>query len=68
MTNVFIMSCHGRADPDSGHRNGNIGAIKDAFQARKIFVVRGVLLNGGPDHYARIEAGKLVLRLICLRR
>jgi hypothetical protein len=31
--------------------------IKNAFQARKIFVVRGVLLDGDPDHYARLEAG-----------
>jgi hypothetical protein len=38
--------------------------IKDAFQARKIFVVRGVLVNGGPDHYARIEAAKLFFRLV----
>jgi hypothetical protein len=42
--------------------------IKDAFQARKIFVVRGVLLDGGPDHYARIEAAKLFIRLISSRR
>jgi hypothetical protein len=35
--------------------------IKDAFQTRKIFLVRGVLLDGGPDHYARIEAAKLFL-------
>jgi hypothetical protein len=42
--------------------------IKDAFQARKIFVVRGELLDAGPDHYARLEAAKLVLRLISSRR
>ena len=38
--------------------------IKDAFQARKIFVVRGVVVDGGHDHYARLEAGKLFIRLI----
>jgi hypothetical protein len=42
--------------------------IKDAFQARKIFVVRGVLLDGRPDHDARLEAGKLLLRLVSSRR
>jgi hypothetical protein len=42
--------------------------IKDAFGARKIFLVRGVLVDGGPDHYARLEAGKLVLRLLSSRR
>ncbi len=42
--------------------------IEDAFQARKIFVVRGVIVDGGPDHYARLEAGKLFLRLLRLAR
>jgi hypothetical protein len=42
--------------------------IKDAFQARKIFLMRGVLLDGGPDHYARIAAAKLFIRLISSRR
>ena len=42
--------------------------IKDAFQARKIFVVRGVLVDGGPDHYARLEAAKLFIQLISSRR
>jgi hypothetical protein len=42
--------------------------IKDAFQARKIFLVRGVLLDGGPDHYARIAAAKLFIRLVSSRK
>jgi hypothetical protein len=42
--------------------------IEAAFQARKIFLVRGVLLDGGPDHYARLEAAKLFIRLISSRR
>jgi hypothetical protein len=42
--------------------------IKDAFQARKIFLVRGAVVAGGPDHYARLEAAKLFLRLISSRR
>jgi hypothetical protein len=33
--------------------------IQDAFQARKIFVVRGLIVDGGLDHYARLEAAKL---------
>jgi hypothetical protein len=42
--------------------------INDAFQARKIFVVRGVTVDGGPDHYARLEAAKLFIQLISSRR
>jgi hypothetical protein len=42
--------------------------IKDAFGARKIFLVRGVLVDGGSDHYARLEAGKLFIRLVSSRR
>jgi hypothetical protein len=38
--------------------------IESAFQARKIFVVRGVIVDGGPDHYARLKAAKLFIRLI----
>jgi hypothetical protein len=45
-----------------------LNVIKDAFGARKIFVVRGVIVDGGPDHYARLEAAKLVLRLVSSRR
>jgi hypothetical protein len=45
-----------------------LDVIEDAFQARKIFLVRGVVVDGGPDHYARLEAAKLVLRLVSARR
>jgi hypothetical protein len=38
--------------------------IKDAFQARKIFVVRGVIVDGWPDHYARLEVAKMVVQLL----
>jgi hypothetical protein len=41
--------------------------IKDAFQARKIFVVKGVVVDGGPYHCARVAA-MLVLRLSSSRR
>jgi hypothetical protein len=30
-----------------------LDVIEDVFQTRKIFVVRGVIIDGGPDHYAR---------------
>jgi hypothetical protein len=29
---------------------------ENAFQAGKIFLVKGVVVDGGPDHYARLEA------------
>jgi hypothetical protein len=45
-----------------------LNVIQDAFQARKIFVVRGVLVDGGPDHYARIAAAKLFIQLLSSRR
>jgi hypothetical protein len=32
--------------------------IEDAFQARKIFVVRGVIVDGGPDDFDRLEETK----------
>jgi hypothetical protein len=35
-----------------------LNVIKDAFQARKIFVVRGVIVDGGPDRPDR--GGKAV--------
>jgi hypothetical protein len=41
--------------------------VIDAFQARKIFVARGVLLDGGPDHYARLEAARVVFQLVSRR-
>jgi hypothetical protein len=41
-----------------------LNITQDAFQGRKIFLVRGVLLDRGPDHYARIEAAKLFIRMI----
>jgi len=44
-----------------------LDVIKVPFQARKIFLVRGVLVDDGRDHYARLEAGELVLRCEALR-
>lgn len=38
-----------------------LDVIEDAFQARKMFLVRGVVVDGGPDHYARLEAVEMVL-------
>jgi hypothetical protein len=45
-----------------------LDVIEGAFQARKIFLVKGVVVDGGPDHYAQLEAAKLVIRLLCLAR
>jgi hypothetical protein len=42
--------------------------IEDAFPARKIFVVSGVIVDCGPDYYARLEAEKLSIRLTSSRR
>jgi hypothetical protein len=43
-----------------------VDLTEDVFQARKIFLVRGELVDGGPDHYDRLEAVKLFIRLISL--
>ncbi len=37
-----------------------LAVIEDAFEARKGFVVKGAIVDAGPDHYARLEAGRLV--------
>ena len=42
--------------------------IEDAVQARNTLVVNGILVDAGPDHYARLEAGKLVVGLLRLAR
>ncbi len=41
-----------------------LAVIEDALEARNILVIKGVLVDAGPDHYARLEAGKLLLRLL----
>jgi hypothetical protein len=38
-----------------------LDVIEDAFEARKIFLVRGVVVDGGIDDYARLEAVKLFM-------
>ena len=38
--------------------------IEAALQERSTLVVKGALVNVGPDHYARLKAGHLFLRLI----
>ncbi len=45
-----------------------LDVIEDAFQARKIFVVRGVLVDGGSDHHARLEAVKMFMLIVSSRR
>jgi hypothetical protein len=41
--------------------------IEDALEARNTLVIKGALVDAGPDHYVRIEAGRLVLLLRLLR-
>jgi hypothetical protein len=41
-----------------------LDVIEDAMKARKIFVVKGVIVDGGPDHYARLEAVKMFTLLM----
>ena len=41
--------------------------IEDAFEARNMLVVNGAVVDAGPDHYARLEAGELVVRLLSSR-
>jgi hypothetical protein len=45
-----------------------LDVIEAAFEARCTLVVKGTLVNAGPDHYARLEAGQMVLRLVSSRR
>jgi hypothetical protein len=42
--------------------------IEDAFEARKSFLVKGVVVDGGPDHYARLEAVKMFMLMFSSRR
>jgi hypothetical protein len=41
---------------------------EDPFQARKIFLVKAVVVDGGPDHYARLEAVKMFMLTVSSRR
>jgi hypothetical protein len=45
-----------------------LDVIEGAFQARKIFVAKGALVDVGPDHCARIEAARLAARCSCGQR
>jgi hypothetical protein len=38
-----------------------LDVIEDAFEARKIFLVKGVVVDVGPDHYARLGAVKMFM-------
>jgi len=38
------------------------------FQARKIFLVNGAIVDGGPYHYVRLEAMKMVTLIVSSRR
>jgi hypothetical protein len=42
--------------------------IEDAFEARDMVKVKGALVDAGPDHYARIEAVRMIVQLLRLAR
>jgi arylsulfatase A-like enzyme len=42
--------------------------IEDAFEARNTLVVNGAVVDAGPDHYGRLEAGKLFMLIVSSRR
>ena len=41
-----------------------LDVIEDAMKARQFLVVNRVLVDVGPDHYARLEAVKVFTRLM----
>jgi len=45
-----------------------LDVIEDAFQARKMFLVKGAFVDSGPDHYARNAAVKLFMLIVSSRR
>jgi hypothetical protein len=45
-----------------------LAVIDDAFQSCKILVVKGVVVDGGPDHYSRLEAVKVFMLIVSSRR
>jgi hypothetical protein len=42
-----------------------LDVIEDAMKARQFLVVNRVLVDVGPDHYARLEAVKVFTVLMC---
>jgi hypothetical protein len=42
-----------------------LDVIEDAMKARKFLVVNRVLVDVGPDHYARLQAVKVFTVLMC---
>jgi hypothetical protein len=45
-----------------------LDVIEDAFQAPKIFLVKGAIVAGGPDHYTRLDAVKIFMLIVSSRR
>jgi hypothetical protein len=45
-----------------------LDVIEDAFQARKNVLVKGVVVDDRPDHYARLEAVKMFMLIVSSRR
>jgi hypothetical protein len=48
--------------------NYTLDVIEEAFQARKIFVVTGLIVDGGLNYYARVEAVKMFMLIVSSRR
>jgi hypothetical protein len=44
-----------------------LDVIEDAFEARDTVVVKGALVDAGPDHYVRLEAAKTFVLIISSR-
>jgi hypothetical protein len=45
-----------------------IAIIRESYSARKTAVAEGVVIDAGPDHYARIAGGKLYVQLLTAGR
>jgi hypothetical protein len=41
-----------------------LDVIEDAFEARKMYLVRGEVVDGGPDHYGRLAAVKMFMLIV----
>jgi hypothetical protein len=42
----------------------SLTAIEEALQARRVYVRRGQIVEGGPDHHVRLRAVAVFLKLI----
>jgi hypothetical protein len=42
----------------------SLRAIREALQARRVYRYRGRIVEGGPDHYVRLEAVSTFVKLM----